>query len=267
MGNPANYSISLNATMSAAVSAISVGQLILYTAAGYVVSTTAARAGGLRSSGIALSAASTAVPYLNFQTGGYLDPSISTLGAGAQSWVRCSTTGGLERVTPSGSDDIVGFAEADGGVHLCFGFLTAAMINAAAGGAPTGTGIAHVSAGAFVSPAALIADADVATGAAIAGTKVATTAAQAISALSIDWATGTVFTKTLSAGGNTFTFANAASGMCISVRLTGAASTVTWPTVKWASGAAPAQTASGTDVYTFVHDGTSIYGSAVQAMA
>ena len=91
--------------------------------------------------------------------------------------------------------------------------------------------------------------------------------AQAVSALAIDWATGAVFTKTLSAGANTFTFANASSGRVIMVRLTGAASTVTWPTVKWAGGAAPTQTASGTDVYTFVHDGTSIYGSVVQAMA
>mgnify|MGYP006330750103 FL=1 len=55
--------------------------------------------------------------------------------------------------------------------------------------------------------------------------------------------------------------------MVIVVRVTGAASTLTWPTVKWAGGVAPTQTASGIDVYTFVHDGTSIYGSVVQAMA
>lgn len=89
----------------------------------------------------------------------------------------------------------------------------------------------------------------------------------AVAALAIDWSAGLVFTKTLGAGGNTFTFSNAASGMTIIVRLTGAASTVTWPTVRWAGGVAPTQTASGTDVYTFVHDGTSIYGSVVQAMA
>lgn len=92
-------------------------------------------------------------------------------------------------------------------------------------------------------------------------------AAQAVAALAIDWATGQVFTKTLSAGANTFTFSNATSGLAITVRVTGAASTLTWPTVKWAGGVAPTQTASGTDVYTFVHDGTSIYGSVVQAMA
>lgn len=92
-------------------------------------------------------------------------------------------------------------------------------------------------------------------------------AAVAISAMAIDWSLGTVFTKTLAAGANTFTFSNQASGMVITVRVTGAASTLTWPTVKWAGGVAPTQTASGIDVYTFVHDGTSIYGSVVQAMA
>ena len=92
-------------------------------------------------------------------------------------------------------------------------------------------------------------------------------AAVAVAAMAIDWALGAVFTKTLAAGANTFTFSNQASGMVIVVRVTGAASTLTWPTVKWAGGVAPTQTASGIDVYTFVHDGTSIYGSVVQAMA
>ncbi len=89
-------------------------------------------------------------------------------------------------------------------------------------------------------------------------------AAAAVSAFAIDWTLSNVFTKTLAAGANTFTFSNAASGMCIIVRVTGAASTLTWPTVKWAGGTPPTQTASGKDVYTFFHDGTDIYGSAVQ---
>lgn len=94
-------------------------------------------------------------------------------------------------------------------------------------------------------------------------------AAVAMGALAIDWSLGTVFTKTLSAGSNTITFSNQTSGMVITVRLTsnGGGSTVTWPTVKWAGGAAPTQTSTGIDVYTFVHDGTSVYGSVVQAMA
>lgn len=92
-------------------------------------------------------------------------------------------------------------------------------------------------------------------------------AASAMAALAIDWSVAAVFTKTLAAGANTITFSNQSSGRVIMVRLTGAASTVTWPTVKWAGGTAPTQTTSGTDVYTFMHDGTSVYGSVVQAMA
>lgn len=91
-------------------------------------------------------------------------------------------------------------------------------------------------------------------------------AAQTISALNIDWSLTGIFTKTLAAGGNTFTFSNATSGRSIIVRLTsnGGGSTVTWPTVKWKDGTPPTQTATGTDVYTFFHDGTNIYGSVVQ---
>jgi hypothetical protein len=94
--------------------------------------------------------------------------------------------------------------------------------------------------------------------------------AQALAALAIDWSAGSVFTKTLATGGNTFTFANATSGRVIIVRLTGHASgsTVTWPAaVRWAGGTEPTQTSTGTDVYTFVHDGTDIYGSYVQNMS
>ncbi len=89
----------------------------------------------------------------------------------------------------------------------------------------------------------------------------------AIALLSIDWSLGGTFSKTLAAGANTFTFANATDGQVIVVVVTGAASTLTWPTVKWAAGAAPTQTASGIDVYTFVKVGSTIYGSVVQAMA
>ncbi len=91
--------------------------------------------------------------------------------------------------------------------------------------------------------------------------------AQAISVLDIDWSLSGVYTKTLAAGGNTFTFSNATDGQTIIVILTGAASTVSWPSVKWSGGVAPTQTASGTDVYTFVKAGSTIYGSVVQAMA
>ena len=42
---------------------------------------------------------------------------------------------------------------------------------------------------------------------------------------------------------------------------------LTWPTVKWAGGVVPTQTASGTDVYTFIKRGANVFGSVVQAMA
>ena len=95
-----------------------------------------------------------------------------------------------------------------------------------------------------------------------------TPASGLILALAVDWSTSGVFSKTLSAGANAITFSNSLDGQTISIVLTGAASTVTWPAgTKWPGGTTPTQTASGTDVYSFVKVGTTIYGSAVQAMA
>ncbi len=96
-----------------------------------------------------------------------------------------------------------------------------------------------------------------------------TIAAQAISASAIDWSTGNMFTKTLGAA-TTFTFSNQISGQTIVVRLTNTASnwTVTWPTVLWSGGTAPIMTTGAkSDVYTFIYDGSNIYGSAVQNMS
>lgn len=94
-------------------------------------------------------------------------------------------------------------------------------------------------------------------------------AASAISASDIDWSTllktGGVYTKTLGAN-TTFTFSNLAVGTIV-VRLTNTASnyTVTWPTVKWPGGVAPTMsTGARSDVYTFVYDGTNVFGSYVQ---
>lgn len=91
----------------------------------------------------------------------------------------------------------------------------------------------------------------------------------AMGALDVDWSSAPTFTKTLAAGGNTITFSNKTAGLTIVVRLTsnGGGSTVTWPTVKWPSGSVPTQTSTGTDVYTFFYDGSSVYGSVVQDMS
>lgn len=90
---------------------------------------------------------------------------------------------------------------------------------------------------------------------------------QAISASAIDWATGNMFTKTLSAN-TTFTFSNAKDGQTIVVRITNTASnyTVTYPVgVLWSGGTPPTQTTGAkSDVITFIYDGTNYFGSSVQ---
>lgn len=89
---------------------------------------------------------------------------------------------------------------------------------------------------------------------------------QNISASNIDWSTGNLFSKTLSAN-TTFTFSSQTSGQVIVVRLTNTASnwTVTWPTVQWPGGSAPTMTIGAhSDVYTFVYDGTNTFGAYVQ---
>ena len=87
-----------------------------------------------------------------------------------------------------------------------------------------------------------------------------------IAASAIDWATGTSFYKTLAAN-TTFTFSNALPGQEITVAVTNTASnwTVTWPTVTWEDGIAPAQsTGAFTDVYTFRNINSIIRGSVMR---
>jgi hypothetical protein len=95
------------------------------------------------------------------------------------------------------------------------------------------------------------------------------TAPAPMAALAVDWDTADIHTKTLAAGANAITFANAGhTRWSIVVRLVSDAggSTVTWPAgIKWGSGdTVPTQTATGVDVYSFVHDGTNIFGSVIQ---
>lgn len=92
-------------------------------------------------------------------------------------------------------------------------------------------------------------------------------ASSAISALDINWSLSYTYSKTLGAN-STFTFSNATDGFTIIVVLINPSTyTVTWPTVKWAAGTPPTQTTNGTDVYTFVQVGSTIYGSAVQNLS
>jgi hypothetical protein len=88
----------------------------------------------------------------------------------------------------------------------------------------------------------------------------------AVSAAEIDWATGSVFTKTLD-DDTTFTFANAKDGQTIVVRITNTSSnyTVTWPTCKWVGGSQPVQTTGAkSDVWTFIKIGSDIFGAVSQ---
>jgi hypothetical protein len=85
-----------------------------------------------------------------------------------------------------------------------------------------------------------------------------------ISALNIDWSSGTHFWKIIAAN-TAFTFTNTNDTYQVVVAVTGDAShTVTWTGVKWTAGTAPTQTLSKTDIYTFVQINGTNYGSAVQ---
>lgn len=81
----------------------------------------------------------------------------------------------------------------------------------------------------------------------------------------VDLSKGVVFSKTVSAD-TVFTFINAPSGRAATFNLiitNGGSATITWPaSVKWTDAAAPALTASGVDVLTFMTpNGTTWYGT------
>lgn len=127
-----NYSVIFSAQLVGS-STVSVGQVLIPSAAGssqYAVATSAIR-GTRRAEGIALTAFSGAnTGSVQLQQSGTIDATISGIGAGSTSWARCSTTGAIERFTPSpgGTSDIIGYAEADGRVHLAFGYLTENLV-------------------------------------------------------------------------------------------------------------------------------------------
>ncbi len=177
MTTPA-YSIVYSATVSGTTGAVNVGSVMIPSASSpttYVVATTANR-GTRRSEGVALTAyGASGTGAVEIQQSGTIDATTSGLAAGAASWVRCSTTGTIERCTPAPGDDIIGYAEVDGRVHLCFGFLTSSITSGGGGGStPTGTGFRHVTGGVEDAAAALVVNADVNASAAIAVTKLAT---------------------------------------------------------------------------------------------
>lgn len=122
-----NFSVNFSARMIAS-EACSVGNLLVYDAAvgNWKVSTTANRAAAN-----ALSQAVALTPYggslvgkVSYQSSGVVAQEITGLSAGYGSRVlaRTSATGTFERITGfTSGDDVVGFAEPDGRVHLHLG--------------------------------------------------------------------------------------------------------------------------------------------------
>ncbi|HMY77965.1 MAG TPA: hypothetical protein PLT98_04405, partial [Thauera aminoaromatica] len=153
MTQPA-YAISLTPRLNAAGGAVALGDVLVQQSDGTMKVSTTANRGTRRSSGISLGVAAGGLSALQMQSVGDVSPTVSGLGAGTASWVRVSSTGRLERVTtPSGSDDVCGWAETDGTVHLLFGIITPTMAVGGGGGGGTPGGsdkqVQYNNAGAF----------------------------------------------------------------------------------------------------------------------
>ena len=167
-----NYTINLNSTLQAGAS-VGAGQFAVTGSGGtYLPATAANRAGGKRSSFMALGATNPSLG-ANFaaQSHGDVDAAVSGLAAGTASWVRVSATGYAERVTvPVVADDVVGWCETTGVLHLSCGILGAFVTE---DGVPSGTGLRHVVSGVEDAAASLLVNADVSASAAVAVTKLA----------------------------------------------------------------------------------------------
>ncbi len=133
------------AVLASTTSTVAVGTVLVRVPASdtYIVASTANRSTQtpyLRADCIAISAGDSTNRSVSVQAYGPIDTSITGLTAGSASWVRVSATGTLERVTtPSGNDDVVGWAEDDGLFHAHFATLTVAIITAASGGVAAGS--------------------------------------------------------------------------------------------------------------------------------
>ncbi len=139
-----HFAIDFTARMIAA-SLCEVGDALVYDSAdGYwKVSTAANRTtADARTQAIALTAyGGSAVGKVSYQASGTLAEEISDLGAGSRQLVRVSTAGRIERIATASvdpdTDDVIGYAETDGRVHLFIGIPLAeiiALVNVIAGG-------------------------------------------------------------------------------------------------------------------------------------
>ena len=80
-------------------------------------------------------------------------------------------------------------------------------------------------------------------------------------AAALDPANGTIQTHTLT-GATTYTD-SLASGQSVTLVIPGTANTVTWPTIKWLGGAAPALDATNDTIISVFKIGTTLYGSSL----
>ncbi len=115
------YSINFSAHVTGVSGIGSAGDVLIQvgTTAAFVLATTANR-GTARSTAIALGAYGNNTS-VEVQQNGRASAAITGLGDGAESWLRVSALGRLERCTPADGDDIVGRCDATGNAHLTFG--------------------------------------------------------------------------------------------------------------------------------------------------
>lgn len=137
----ATHSTVWSGLLSAAASSMAVGTCIVPDGSGtWVAATTANRTSYGRTVGVAITASSSTGRSFEYQVAGRVANSITRLGTGTATWVIASATGTLERsASPTASDDIVGYCETTGDLHLCPGVLTSTIVSGGGGGAPDGT--------------------------------------------------------------------------------------------------------------------------------
>ncbi len=157
-----HFSINFTANMIAA-EACAVGDLLVYDAATgwWKVSSAANRAtADARTQAVALTAyGGSAVGKVSYQAAGTVAAEVSDLADGADDpqFVRASSAGRFERIATASidpdTDDLVGYAEKDGRVHLFVGLPYAELVTIVAGLSVTGTGFVHATSG-VIDPAA-----------------------------------------------------------------------------------------------------------------
>lgn len=151
---------------------IAVGDVLIPSATepgAWVVATSANRA-GRGAEGVAISVSGgSGLGSVEIQQTGTLDATSTGLGPGSRSLVKTSATGRLERVaTPQAGDDVIGYAEASGRVHLLIGLPWAEIVALTGSGeanttsnAGAGVGLAKAKVGADLPFKTLLAGANV----------------------------------------------------------------------------------------------------------